>query len=91
MVAKMLGPSVAYHRVLAGIGGGGVHAGLMLSKALYLTRIQTTRALDGWINNSAARWFEVLGLSRREQETARRIAKRLTPKCFLRIVLLAIR
>ena len=70
-VAKMLGPSVAYHRVLADIGGG-VHAGLMLSKALYLTKIQTTRALDVWIDNSAASWFEVIGLSRREQETARR-------------------
>ena len=32
MVAKMLGPSVAYHRALAGVSGG-VHAGLMLSRA----------------------------------------------------------
>ena len=40
MVAKMRGPLVAYHRVLAGIGGGGVHAGLMLSRALYLTRFK---------------------------------------------------
>ena len=76
MIAKMLGPSVAYHRVLAGIGGG-VHAGLMLSRALYLTRIQTTRELDAWINNSAARWFEEIGLSRREQETARRDLSRM--------------
>ena len=71
MVAEMLGPSVAYHRALAGIAGG-VHAGLMLSRALYLTRLQHRRQLDAWVCNSAARWSEEIGLSRREQETARR-------------------
>jgi hypothetical protein len=70
MVAKMLGPSVAYHRTLAGIGGG-VHAGLMLSRALYRTRLQTTRRHDAWITSAAARWSEEIGLSRREQESAR--------------------
>jgi len=71
MVAKVLGPSVAYHRTLADIGGG-VHAGLMLSRALYRTRLQVTRRHDAWITNTAARWSEEIGLSRREQETARR-------------------
>ena len=71
MVAQMLGPSVAYHRALAGIAGG-VHAGLMLSRALYLTRLQHRRQLDAWVCNSAARWSEEIGLTRREQETARR-------------------
>jgi hypothetical protein len=51
---------------------GGVHAGLMLSRALHLTRLQVRRRLDQWIVSSAARWFEELGLTRREQETARR-------------------
>ena len=32
-VAELLGPSLAYHRALAGIGGG-VHAGLLLSRTL---------------------------------------------------------
>ncbi len=76
MVAKMLGPSVAYHRLLAGIGGG-VHAGLMLSRALYRTRLQTTRKHEAWISNSAARWTEEIGLSRREQESARRDLARI--------------
>lgn len=76
MVAHLLGPAVAYHRTLAGIGGG-VHAGLMLSRALYLTRRQSARELDEWICNSTARWSEELGLSRREQETARRDLTRL--------------
>jgi len=71
LLAEMLGPSVAYHRALAGIAGG-VHAGLMLSRALYLTRLQHRRQRDGWVCNSAARWSEEIGLTRREQETARR-------------------
>jgi len=38
VVAELLGPSLAFHRTLAGIGGG-IHAGLMLSRALHLTRL----------------------------------------------------
>ena len=76
MVAKVLGPSVAYHRTLADIGGG-VHAGLMLSRALYRTRLQITRRHDAWITSTAARWSEEIGLSRREQETARRNLARI--------------
>jgi hypothetical protein len=45
-VAELLGPSLAYHRTLAGIGGG-VHAGLLLSRALHLTRLQMRRQLQG--------------------------------------------
>ncbi|MCL4745648.1 MAG: hypothetical protein KJZ83_09545 [Burkholderiaceae bacterium] len=74
-VAELLGPSLAYHRTLAGIGGG-VHAGLLLSRALYLTRLQVKRQLDAWVRNSAARWTQDLGLTRREQETARRDLER---------------
>jgi hypothetical protein len=70
-LAELLGPSVAFHRTLAAIAGG-VHAGLMLSRALHLTRFQSRRRPDQWIASSAARWFEEIGLSRREQETARR-------------------
>ena len=68
-VVELLGPAVAYHRTLAGIGGG-VHAGLLLSRALYLTRLQTKRQLDGWVCRSATQWTEEIGLTRREQETA---------------------
>jgi hypothetical protein len=70
-VAELLGPSLAYHRTLAGIGGG-VHAGLLLSRALHLTRLQSKRQLEVWVPNSAAQWTEQIGLTRREQETARR-------------------
>ena len=70
-IAQLLGPSLAYHRTLAGIGGG-VHAGLLLSRALHLTRLQSTRHLPDWIGNSAAEWTHQIGLTRREQESARR-------------------
>lgn len=70
-VAELLGPSLAFHRTLAAIGGG-VHAGLLLSRALHLTRLQSKRQLEVWICNSAAQWMEEIGLTRREQETARR-------------------
>jgi hypothetical protein len=71
VLAELLGPSVAFHRTLAGVAGS-VHAGLMLSRALHLTRLQARHRLDHWIASSPARWFEEIGLTRREQETARR-------------------
>lgn len=70
-VAELLGPSLSYHRRLAGIGGG-VHAGLLLSRALHLTRLQTKRRWDTWIRNSATQWADEIGLTRRELDTARR-------------------
>ena len=76
MLAQLLGPSLAYHRSLAGIAGG-VHAGLMLSRALHLTKQQHKRRVDAWIGNSAAQWSQEIGLTRREQETARRALTRI--------------
>jgi hypothetical protein len=70
-VAELLGPSLAYHRRLAGIGGG-VHAGLLLSRALHLTRLRVRRQLREWIGSSADVWTEQIGLTRYEQEIARR-------------------
>jgi hypothetical protein len=71
-LAELLGPSIAYHRILAEITGG-VHAGLLLSRALHLTRLQMKRQMDAWIGHSAARWTDDTGLTRREQEGARRV------------------
>ena len=70
-VAELLGPSLTYYRRLAGIGGG-VHAGLLLSRALYLTRLQLRRQMQAWVGNSIAEWTEQIGLTRYEQEIARR-------------------
>jgi hypothetical protein len=70
-VAELLGPALAYHRTLAAIAGG-VNAGLLLSRALHLTRLQSKNRPDGWICRSMTQWTEEIGLTRREQETARR-------------------
>lgn len=71
LIAELLGPAVVFHRALAAVAGG-VHAGLLLSRALHLTRLQARRQQDAWIDDSAAHWIDQLGLSRREQESARR-------------------
>jgi len=70
-VAELLGPPLSFHRKLAALAGG-VNAGLLLSRALYLTRGQSSRRIAAWISRSIPRWTEELGLTRREMETARR-------------------
>jgi hypothetical protein len=72
VVAELLGPSVAFHRVLVGVGKS-VHCALLLSRALHLTRLQVRARSDPWIPGSFAHWFAELGLTRREQEVARRV------------------
>jgi hypothetical protein len=71
VVAELLGPSVAFHRVLVDAAEG-VHGALLLSRALHLTRLQVRARADPWIAGSIAHWFAELGLTRREQEAARR-------------------
>src|SRR5262245_57918553 len=70
-VVHLLGPSLAYHRTLCTIGAG-VHEGLLLSRALHLTRLRVKQHEDRWIPDSAAQWFGEIGLTRREQQNARR-------------------
>jgi len=71
VLAELLGPSVAFHRALAGLAGG-VHGGLLLSRALHLMRVQARRDLAMWVDGSMVHWHRELGLSRRSQELARR-------------------
>lgn len=60
---------VAYHRVFADLAGR-VSAGLMLSQAYYWT--PRTADEDGWFFKSREEWQEETGLSRSEQESARK-------------------
>ena len=60
---------IPYHRVLATVGGG-ASAGLFLSQCWYLTLRTTDR--DLWWSRTQAEWERETGLSRREQETARK-------------------
>lgn len=94
LVAELLGPALSYHRTLAVVSGG-VNAGLMLSRGLYLTRRQSRKQSGGWFCGTATLWTQEIGLSRREQETARRDLGRLSiweeaisgipPRVFARI------
>ena len=61
---------VSFHRCLVPITGG-VTAALMLSQAIWTTQT-IERAADGWFPKSRDEWTEETGLSRWEQETARR-------------------
>jgi len=70
-VTELLGTPLAFHRALATVAGG-VHAGLLLSRALHAIRYQLRRGQTAWVEGAMARWQSELGLSRREQEAARR-------------------
>lgn len=61
---------VSFHRCLVPITGG-VTAALMLSQAIWTSQT-IERAADGWFSKSRDEWTEETGLSRWEQETARR-------------------
>ena len=61
---------VSFHRCLVPITGGVVPA-LMLSQAIWISQTDDLCA-DGWFARSQDQWTEETGLSRWEQETARR-------------------
>jgi hypothetical protein len=66
-IKQLLKHPVAYHRIFARVGGGAT-AGLMLSQAWYWS----DKGDDGWFYKSQEEWEEETGLTRTEQETARR-------------------
>lgn len=70
LLLEIFEPPVSFHRCLVPITGG-VTAALMLSQAIW-----TTQAIDctanGWFSRSRDQWSDETGLSRCEQETARR-------------------
>ena len=61
---------VSFHRCLVPITGG-VTAALMLSQAIWITQA-IDRSANGWFCRSRDEWTEETGLTRWEQETARR-------------------
>ena len=54
---------------------GGVTAALMLSQAIWTAQTIEGNG-DGWFSKSRGQWTEETGLSRWEQETARRALRR---------------
>jgi len=65
---------VTFHRCLVPVAGG-VTAALMLSQAIWLTET-VDPASDGWFMCSQEQWTQETGLTRWEQETARRALRR---------------
>ena len=81
VVLSLLGRGVvAYHPALVGVSGG-VTPALMLSQALYWTRVlgQRDTSRDGWFWKTREQWTQETALSRHEQDTAR---KRLAARPF---------
>ena len=65
---------VSFHRCLVPVTGG-VTSALMLSQAIWTTQSLEPSA-DGWFIRSQEQWTQETGLSRWEQETARRALRR---------------
>lgn len=72
---KLLDRPIAFHRCFVDLAGS-VTAALVLSQAIYWQkRILEDR--DGWWYKTRSEWMEETGLSRRQQETARKCLKQL--------------
>lgn len=65
---------VAYHVAFARVVGSAT-AALLLSQLHYWANITTAKERDGWFYKAAAEIEDETGLTRREQETARRILR----------------
>ena len=65
---------VSFHRCLVPVSGG-ITSALMLSQAIWITHTLDATA-EGWFMRSQDEWTEETGLSRWEQETARRALRR---------------
>ena len=65
---------VSFHRCLVPVTGG-ITSALMLSQAIWTTHALEPAA-EGWFMRSQEEWTEDTGLSRWEQETARRALRR---------------
>jgi hypothetical protein len=68
-LTQILDRPIAYHRVFVTLTGS-VKAAIMLSQALYWQ--PRAKQKDGWWYKSAEEWEEETGLTRHEQQTARK-------------------
>jgi len=72
---KLLDRPIAFHRCFIDLTGS-VTAALFLSQAMYWQK-RLSEEPDAYWHKNRAEWTDETGLSRREQETARQILKRL--------------
>ncbi len=73
LLLQILDLPVSFHRCLVPITGS-VTAALLLSQAI-CTAQEADPTLNGWFSKSQDEWEEETGLSRCEQETARRLLR----------------
>ena len=73
LLLQILDLPVSFHRCLVPITGS-VTAALLLSQAI-CTAQEADLASNGWFTKSQEEWTEETGLSRCEQETARRVLR----------------
>lgn len=78
MIIDLLDRPIAYHRCFVSLTGS-VTAAVLLSQAVYWSK-RTGAGNDGWFWKTVDEWEEETGLSRYEQETARKILGRITPQ-----------
>lgn len=71
---KLLDRPIAYQRAFVGIGCG-ITGAVMLSQAVYWSERSSSK--DGWFYKTQADWEEETGLTRYEQESARKKLKSL--------------
>ena len=73
LVLEVFDLPITFHRCLVGVTGS-VTAALMLSQAMAWSE-QLAPEVEGWFMRSQGDWTEETGLSRWEQETARRVLR----------------
>lgn len=73
LLLEVFDAPITFHRCLVPVTGG-VTAALMLSQAIWTTQGLDPHA-DGWFVCSQETWTEETGLSRWEQETARKVLR----------------
>lgn len=71
----LLSRAISFHPALVDLCEGSITAALFLSQSIYYSEI--TSAEDGWFWKKSKEWEMETKLSRREQESAREILKRL--------------
>lgn len=73
LVLEVFDLPITFHRCLVGVTGS-VTAALLLSQAMAWSE-QLAPEVEGWFMRSQGDWTEETGLSRWEQETARRVLR----------------
>jgi len=66
---------VSFHPAIAKLCGG-AQAGLMCCQGMYWSRMKHIQANKGWFYKSAKEWEEETCLTRREQDTAKKVLKK---------------